>query len=97
MIGKWEISTAERDRSCHLTFKADPAGALFKLDIDKACATQMPALKEVGGWTIGGLDLVKLIDGKGKPLLEFCEVERGVFEDRRPGEGVVLVQDAAAP
>src|SRR5262249_50909474 len=41
MIGKWEIPPAERDRSCHLTFKADPAGALFKLDIDKACATQM--------------------------------------------------------
>src|SRR5208283_3334028 len=36
MIGKWEISSADRDRSCLLTFKADPSGALFKLDADKA-------------------------------------------------------------
>jgi len=96
MIGKWEISTAERDRSCHLTFKADPAGALFKLDIEKACATQMPELKDVVGWTIGGLDLVKLMDGKGKPLLEFSEVESGIFEAQRPGEGIFFMQNAAS-
>ena len=96
MIGKWEISTAERDRSCHLTFKADPSGALFKLDIDKACAVHMPELKEVIGWTIGGLDLVKLMDGKGKPVLEFSEVESGIFEAQRPGEGIFFMQNAAS-
>ncbi|HLK80512.1 MAG TPA: AprI/Inh family metalloprotease inhibitor [Xanthobacteraceae bacterium] len=96
MIGKWEISTADRDRSCHLTFKADPGGALFKLDIDKACAAQMPELKEVIGWTIGGLDLVKLMDGKGKPVLEFSEVESGIFEAQRPGEGIYIMQNAAS-
>jgi hypothetical protein len=71
MIGKWEISNADRDRVCQLTFKADPSGALFKLDVDKACAAQIPELKDVSGWTIGGLDLVKLTDSKGKPLFEF--------------------------
>jgi hypothetical protein len=96
MIGKWEISTAERDRSCHLTFKTDPSGALFKLDADKACAAQMPELKEVIGWTIGGLDLVKLMDGKGKPVLEFSEVESGIFEAQRPGEGIFFMQNAAS-
>jgi len=96
MIGKWEISTAERDRSCHLTFKTDPSGALFKLDVDKACGAQMPELKEVIGWTIGGLDLVKLMDGKGKPVLEFSEVESGIFEAQRPGEGIFFMQNAAS-
>jgi hypothetical protein len=96
MIGKWEISTADRDRSCHLTFKADPSGTLFKLDIDKPCAAQMPELKEVIGWTIGGLDLVKLMDGKGKPVLEFSEVESGIFEAQRPGEGIFIMQNAAS-
>src|SRR6516164_957845 len=94
MIGKWEISNADRDRSCLLTFKSDPSGALFKLDADKACAAQMPELKDVTGWTIGGLDLVKLMDGKGKAVLEFSEVESGIFEAQRPGEGVFFMQNA---
>jgi hypothetical protein len=94
MIGKWEISNADRDRTCQLTFKSDPSGALFKLDADKACAAQMPELKEVTGWTIGGLDLVKLMDGKGKALFEFSEVENGIFEAQRPGEGVFFMQNA---
>jgi hypothetical protein len=94
MIGKWEISNADRDRACQLTFKADPSGALFKLDVDKACAAQMPELKDVTGWTIGGLDLVRLMDGRGKPVLEFTEVESGIFEAQRPGEGVFFMQNA---
>ena len=96
MIGKWELSNADRDRTCQLTFKADPSGTLFKLDFDKTCATQMPELKDVIGWTIGGLDLVKLMDGKGKPVFEFSEVESGIFEAQRPGEGIFFMQNAAA-
>ena len=96
MIGKWEISNADRDRTCYLTFKADPNGALFKVDLDKACAAQMPELKDVTGWTIGGLDLVKLLDNKGKSIFEFSEVESGIFEAQRPGEGIFFMQTAAA-
>jgi hypothetical protein len=96
MIGKWEISNADRDRACQLTFRADPTGALFKLDVDKTCAAQMPELKDVTGWTIGGLDLVKLMDGKGKPVFEFSEVENRIFEAQRPGEGVFFMQNAGA-
>jgi hypothetical protein len=94
VIGKWEISNADHDRSCQLTFKTDPSGALFKLDADKTCAMQMPELKDVVGWTIGGLDLVKLIDGKGKAVFEFSEVENGIFEAQRPGEGIFFMQNA---
>jgi hypothetical protein len=95
MIGKWEISNADRDRTCQLTFKTDASGALFKLEPDKACTVQMPELKDVTGWTIGGLDLVKLMDGKGKPVFEFSEVEGGIFEAQHPGEGVFFMQNAA--
>ena len=95
MIGKWELSNADRDRSCQLTFEADPSGTLFKLEVDKACQAQMPELKDVTGWTIGGLDLVKLMDGKGKSVFEFSEVENGIFEAQRPGEGIFFMQNAA--
>jgi hypothetical protein len=90
------MSNADRDRACQLTFKAEPSGALFKLDLDKACTAQMPELKDVVGWTIGGLDLVKLMDSKGKALFEFSEVENGMFEAQRPGKGVFFMQNAGA-
>jgi hypothetical protein len=94
MIGKWEISNADRDRACQLTFKSDPSGTLFKLEVEKACVAQIPELKDVAGWTIGGLDLVKLADNKGKALFEFSEVENGIFEAQRHGEGVFFLQNA---
>src|SRR5712691_12222504 len=64
MIGKWEMSNADRDRTCTITFRADPAGNAFKLEMDKACPGQMPEVKDVVAWNIGGLDLVRLLDGK---------------------------------
>ena len=96
MIGKWEISNADRDRICAITFRADPSGSAFKLELDKACPVQMPEVKGVVAWTIGGLDLVRLLDGKGKPVLEFTEVESGIYEAQRPGEGIFFMQNAAA-
>jgi hypothetical protein len=95
MIGKWEISNADRDRTCMLTFRADPTGSVFRLDFDKGCIGKMPELKDVVAWTIGGLDLVRLVDGKGRAIFEFGEVESGMFEAQRPGEGVYFMQNAA--
>ena len=96
MIGKWEMSNADRDRTCMITFRADPTGSAFKLEMDKACPGQMPEVKDVVAWTIGGLDLVRLLDAKGKPVMEFTEVESGTYEAQRPGEGIFFMQTAAA-
>ena len=96
MIGKWEMSNAEHDRACVLTFRPEPSGPLFRLEPDKGCAAQLPELKDLAGWSIGGLDLVRLIDRKGKIILEFSEVEGGIFEAQRPGEGVFFLQNEAA-
>jgi hypothetical protein len=94
VIGKWEISNADRDRTCTVTFRSDPTGSAFKIEMDKACPTQLPEVKDVVAWTIGGLDLVRLIDGKGKPVMEFTEVESGTYEAQRPG-AVFFMQSAA--
>ena len=79
VIGKWEISNADRDRTCTVTFRSDPSGSAFKIEMDKACPTQLPEVKDVVAWTIGGLDLVRLIDGKGKPVMEFTETVPSVL------------------
>jgi len=95
VLGKWEISNADHDRICVVTFRADASGSVFKLDLDKGCPVQMPELKDVVAWTIGGLDLVRLVDAKGRPVMEFGEVESGTFEAQRPGEGIFFMQTAA--
>ena len=95
VLGKWEVSNADRDRVCVITFRSDAAGTLFRLDLDKGCPMQMPELKDVVAWTIGGLDIVRLVDAKGKPVMEFTEVESGTYEAQRPGEGVFFMESAA--
>ena len=95
VIGKWEISHANRDRACAITIRSDPSGNVFKLGLDKACAVQMPELKGVVAWTIGGFDLVRLLDSRGRPVLEFVEVEGGTYEAQRPGEGIYFMENAA--
>jgi Protease inhibitor Inh len=95
VLGKWEISNADRDRVCIVTFRADQSGSVFKIDMDKTCQPQMPELKDVVAWTIGGLDLVRLMDAKGRPVMEFSEVESGTYEADRPGEGLFFMQSAA--
>ncbi len=96
ILGKWQLSNAENDRSCAVTFRPDPSGNVFKLEIDKTCLPNMPELKDVVAWTIGGLDIVRLLDGRGQSVLEFTEVESGIYEAQRAGEGVFIMQTAAA-
>ena len=37
-----------------------------------------------------------MIDAKGEPILEFTEVEGGMYEAERRGEGILFMQTAAA-
>src|SRR6516162_11917861 len=47
LVGAWEISNAARDKTCPLSFKLDPAPGGFKLELDEACGTTFPPLKDV--------------------------------------------------
>lgn len=95
--GEYEFSNAERDRRCMVNLKAEPAGAAsLKIEFDKTCTTVFPFAKDVAGWTIAEDDFLRLVDASGKPVIEFSEVESGIFEAPRPGEGVLFLQSAAA-
>lgn len=92
MVGTWEISNADRDRTCSVTFKSDAAGSAFKLELDKGCTTSLPMMKDVALWKIGSDDSVQLLDAKGRTLVEFTEVENGMYNTERPNEGVFFLQ-----
>ena len=96
MVGSWEFSNADRDKRCTITFRTDRGGPGMKLEFDKDCAAQFPFINEIAAWSIAQNDFLRLIDAKGKPVLEFSEVESGMYEAPRPGEGILFIQSAAA-
>src|SRR5262249_17438622 len=97
MIGEWELSTAGRDRTCAVTLKPDNAAGGKKLELEKGCTEALPFAKDIASWSIKGLgDIVRLQDGKGESVLDFTEVESGIFEGTRQGEGVFILQNLAA-
>ena len=96
MVGSWEFSNADRDKRCTITFRTDPGGPGMKLEFDKDCAGLFPFIRDIAGWSIADNDFLRLLDAKGSPVLEFSEVESGMYEAPRPGEGILFIQSAAA-
>ena len=95
MVGTWELSNADRDRTCNITFKLGTAPGGYPIDLDKGCGETFPAIRAVVAWTIGKNDMLLLVDGKGASQLELLEVEAGMFEGLRPNEGRYFLQNAS--
>jgi len=96
MVGAWEFSNADRDKICTITFKADSIAIGMKLEFDPACGRLFPFIKEIAGWRRAENDFLRLLNAKGRSVLEFSEVESGMFEAPRPGQGILFIQAAAA-
>src|ERR1019366_2628788 len=96
MIGAWEFSNADRDKICTITLKPDPVPVGFKAEFDKNCGTLFPLVNDIAGWNFPENDLLRLLDAQGKSLVEFSEVEDGIYEAPTPGVGVLFLQNAAA-
>ena len=95
MVGEWEMSDADREKTCTVTFKLAPAGANYAIDLDKKCGEAFPTIRGIVAWTFGRNDALDLVDAAGKPVLELLEVEAGMFEGLRPNEGRYFLQNAA--
>ena len=93
--GAWEISNADRDKACTVAFKTDAARTGYKLELDPACGTTFPFAKDIEGWTLSN-DVLRMVDARGKTVFEFNEVESGMYEAERPGEGLYFLQNASA-
>jgi hypothetical protein len=96
MVGQWELSTTERSKTCVVTMKGDASPQGFKLELEPACAASLPFTKDITGWSVKGLDIVRLQDAAGQSVIDFTEVESGIFEGLRTGEGVYILQNLAA-
>jgi hypothetical protein len=97
MIGQWELSTTERSKTCVVTMKSDATLLGMKLELEPGCAAALPFTADITSWSIKGLgDIVRLQDAAGQPVIDFTEVETGIFEGLRTGEGVYILQNLAA-
>ena len=95
VAGVWEISNADRDKICAITLKADPVQAPLRLEFDKGCAAVFPMTRDVVAWSLSNETLL-LLDARNRTVMEFTEVEHGMYEGERPGEGLYFMQNAAA-
>lgn len=96
MVGGWEMSNADRDRRCLLAFSVEPVSAGYRIDFDAGCPAAFPSLGNVVAWGFGPKDMLRLVDAKGGAVLEFTEVESGLFESERGAEGLLFLQTQAA-
>jgi hypothetical protein len=96
MIGQWELSTTERSKTCVVTLKGDATPQGLKLELEPGCAAALPFTKDITGWNVRGLDIVRLQDSTGEAVIDFTEVESGILEGLRQGEGIYILQNLAA-
>ena len=95
LVGTWEISNADRDKICMVTFHPQAVPRGLKLEFDKACGEVFPVTTDIAAWTLTK-DGLRLLDAKGKAMLDLDEVERDIFEGERPGEGRYFMQNLAS-
>lgn len=93
MVGQWELSTTDRNRTCVLTLSAEGPASAMKLALEPDCAKALPFTADIAGWSVKGLDIVRLQDGAGHPVIDLSEVESGILEGVRQGEGVYILQN----
>ena len=96
MIGQWELSTTERSKTCVVTLKGDATPQGLKLELEPNCTNALPFAKDIVAWNVKGLDIVRLQDASGQAVIDFTEVESGIFEGVRQNEGVYILQNLAA-
>src|SRR4051794_19103624 len=97
MVGQWELATTERSKTCVVTLKGDATAQGLKLELEPGCAAALPFTKDIASWNVKGLgDIVRLQDAAGQPVIDFTEVESGIFEGLRTNEGVYILQNLAA-
>jgi hypothetical protein len=97
MIGQWELATTDRSKTCVVTMKSDSAPQGLKLELEPGCATALPFTKDITAWSVKGLgDIVRLQNKAGESVIDLTEVESGIFEGNRSGEGIYILQNLEA-
>lgn len=96
MVGAWEFSNADHDKVCRFNFRSDVMADGYKLDADKTCAPLFPSIKDIAAWAVDSYGTLRLLDARGRVVIELSEAETGIFDGFQPGEGRYVLQSAAS-
>jgi len=96
LIGNWELSNADHDKVCRLSFRNETAPNGNKLDIDRNCPSVFPSTKDIVAWKLDNYGGLRLLDAAGNSIIELTEVESGMYDGFTPEEGRYILQAAAA-
>ncbi|MGC1681281.1 MAG: peptidase, partial [Pseudolabrys sp.] len=50
VIGSWEFSNADRDRTCTATLKSDLSPGGLKIEFDANCVNIFPLVRDITAW-----------------------------------------------
>lgn len=88
------LASADGERQCPLTLKADPAAQGFLLQFDRPiCEAALPFLSQVAGWVPDESGALHFLNAQGRTVAEFTEATGGSYEALREGDGVYFLSD----
>jgi hypothetical protein len=93
MVGSWEFSNADREKICSITFRNEAAKVGKRVEFDAPCVNNFAFIRSIVGWQMDDNDFLRLLDAQGNSILEFSEVESGIFEAPKVGEGILFIQN----
>jgi Protease inhibitor Inh len=96
VVGAWELSNADHDKTCRLNFRADAIANGHKIDVDKTCPNVFPSTKDVAAWAVDNYGSLRLLNAQGDAVIELTEVESGMYDGFTPEQGRYILQAAAA-
>ena len=96
VVGAWELSNADHDKTCRLNLRADAAPGGNKIDVDKSCPSVFPSTKDITAWAVDNYGSLRLLNAQGEAVIELTEVESGMYDGFTPEEGRYVMQSAAA-
>jgi hypothetical protein len=96
MIGAWEFSNADHDKTCRFIFRTDAAASGYKVDVERNCPNLFPATKDIVAWAVDNYGTLRLLDAGGNAAIELTEAEAGLYDGFEPGQGRYVLQSAAA-
>jgi hypothetical protein len=94
-FGAYEIRNKSGSKRCRVVLTQEQAIGGYAIDAAPDCAKAFPIMADIAGWTYSDNDLLHFVDPRGKSLVEFSEVESGMYEAPTPGFGVLFLQNSA--
>jgi hypothetical protein len=96
MAGMWELSNPGRDRICTVVLRATAAGHGYGLQWGPSCGEAFAFTATAVAWRVGTRDALQFLDAGGVVLAELTEVEGGLYEGERRGQGLMFLQSLAS-